>query len=95
MKAGVKSVAIRSLPPPIRSSRPYSSSDHCDRQAELAEGGVEGGQVAEALGIGEDAVAVEEERGQRPLPSLPNMRMCSCAMAITSARWARKSDGGS
>ncbi len=66
------------------------------RQAELAEGLVEGRQVAEALGVGEDAVAVEDERGhQRPCP---RCRTCGCGRwpcAMTAARWARKSDGGS
>ena len=43
-------------------------------QPELAEGLVEGWQMAVALGVGEHAVAVEDERAHA-LPSAPNSRM--------------------
>ena len=38
---------------------------------------VEGRQVAVALGVGEHAVAVEDQRRHQARPALPNSRMCS------------------
>src|SRR4029078_5889701 len=64
------------------------------RQPELSERGVEGGQVPVALGVADDAVAVEDER-RHARPALPKSSICSRAMAITAARWARNWDGGS
>ncbi len=53
---------MRSFPPPIPSLSPYSSSDHCTEKAELAEGLVERRQMTVTFGVGEDAVAVEDQR---------------------------------
>ncbi|WP_344937238.1 hypothetical protein [Actinoplanes nipponensis] len=64
-------------------------------QAELREGGVERGQVAVPLGVGEHAVAVEHQRGHHARPDPPNNRMWRRAMSTTAARWCRNSAGGS
>ena len=54
----------------------------------------EGGQVTKALGVGQDAIAVEDERAHAR-PSAPNMWMCSRVMRITASRTWAKSLGGS
>ena len=86
---------MRSLPPPIWSCPPVLLDGPLDRQPELAERLVEGRQVAVALGVGQDPVAVEEEGGHQALPALPNIVMWPLAISITAARWARKRAGGS
>ena len=94
--SGVRRLAIRSLPPPILRRRPYSSTDHSTGRPNSTEGLVEGRQVAVALGVGEDAVAVEDERAHvQALPSLPKSRMWCFAISMTAARWTAKSLGGS
>ena len=75
--SGVSSVAMRSLPPAIWSFSAYASSDHSTGSPNSAERLVEGDPVPVALGVGEHAVAVEDERLHHALPSLPNIRMCS------------------
>ena len=64
---------------------------------EVGEGLVEGGQVAVLFGVGEDAVAVEDEGGHQrpPLPALPNCSVRSLTMVMISARVCLNSDGGS
>ena len=64
---------------------------------EVGEGLVKGRQVAVLFGVGEDAVAVEDEGGHQrpPLPALPNCSASSLTIAITSARVCLNSDGGS
>ena len=66
-----------------------------DRKPELAERLVERGTVAVTLGVGEDAVAIEDERRHQARPWLPNIPMCSFAISITAARWASNTFGGS
>jgi hypothetical protein len=85
--------SIRSLPPPMPSAMPYSLGP-LHRQAELTERPVEGGQVTKALGVGQDAVAIEDERAHAR-PSAPNMWMCSRVMRLTASRTWTKSLGGS
>ena len=76
---------MRSLPPPIASRRPYSASYQATVQPCLGERLVERRPVAVALGVREDAVAVEDQRGQadqavadsndRARPAEPKIRM--------------------
>ena len=87
-------LAIRSLPPPIFSFSRVLLVRPLDGQAELGERLVERGQVAVALGVGEHAVAVEDQRRHRQRPTLqrPAVRRCrrcrcaSSAICLTAAR---------
>ena len=91
---------MRSLPPPILSRSPYSSSDQRTGSPSCLEGLVEGGQVPEALGVREHAVAVEDRLrasgGQcRSRPCRPSRR-CACArsaIALTASRTCREQGG--
>ena len=96
---------MRSLPPPILQPLAVLLLGPDDRQAGLLEGLVERGAVAVALRVGEHAVAVEDERGQRlrrprsrtPAP-VPPTRTCGCGARPSPSRpsrtWRRR-DGGS
>ena len=87
---------MRSLPPPIEQLAPVLLLGPLDREAELPERLVEGRQVPVALGVGEHAVAVEDERAHvQAFPSLPKSRMWYFAISMTAARWAVKIVGGS
>ena len=68
-----------------------------DREAGLGERLVERGQVAVALGVGQDAVAVEDQRGAHDdaFPAAPNSSMCTAIAACTAAEMSRNIDGGS
>ncbi len=71
----------------------------------LGEGLVERGPVAVALGVGEHAVAVEDQRGHAARtaaelvvdarPADPKIRMWCSAISLTAARTCARSDGGS
>ena len=76
MTSGVNTLAIRSLPPPISQLLRVRRVVPADRQAELGERGVEGRQVPVPLGVGEDPVAVEDQRRHaQALPALPKTLM--------------------
>src|SRR6478609_980132 len=67
------------------------------RQVELLEGGVEGGEVAVPLGVGEHAVAVEEQARAhrtalatpRACPAAPNCSTSGTIAASTAAATSR------
>ena len=48
-----------------------------------------------AFGIGEDAVAIENERVHAALPALWKPRICAFASSLHASRTYLKSDGGS
>src|SRR6185436_21115281 len=75
-----------------------------DRQPDVGEHLVERRPVAVALGVGEHAVAVEDQRRHDQTaadvvadarPAEPNVRMWYSAISLTAARTCLKSDGGS